>query len=294
MPAKENKPAAAPKKAASKGIVKTVTKAVTKAASKVVSKVIGGVKKPAPPKKKTTRFAPIIQRKNRNYGIGNQIQPRRDLTRYVRWPRYIRVQRQKKILMSRLKVPPSIHQFTRTLDSNNAQQLFKLLHKYRPEEKKAKRARLLQVAAAREKGDIPESIKRPLSVAFGANQVVKAIETKSAKLVIIAHDVDPIELVVSLPTLARKMDIPYVIVKGKARLGVIGYRKFCSAVAITDVRKEDKSELSALVTSARELFNDNAEHRRQWGGGKLGAKSAAVITKRQKIIQKELAARNKA
>lgn len=43
-----------------------------------------------------------------------------------------------------------------------------------------------------------------------------------AQLVVIAHDVDPIELVVWLPALCRKMEIPYCIVKGKARLGAVG------------------------------------------------------------------------
>ena len=38
---------------------------------------------------------------------------------------------------------------------------------------------------------------------------------------VIAHDVDPIELVIWLPALCRKMGIPYCIVKGKARLGQV-------------------------------------------------------------------------
>lgn len=46
------------------------------------------------------------------------------------------------------------------------------------------------------------------------------LQTK-AQLVVIAHDVDPIELVVWLPALCRKMEIPYCIVKGKARLGAV-------------------------------------------------------------------------
>jgi large subunit ribosomal protein L7Ae len=44
-----------------------------------------------------------------------------------------------------------------------------------------------------------------------------------AQLVVIAHDVDPIELVVWLPALCRKMEVPYCIVKGKARLGSVCY-----------------------------------------------------------------------
>ena len=47
------------------------------------------------------------------------MQPKRDLTRFVRWPKYIRLQRQRKILYQRLKVPPAINQFTQTLDKHN-------------------------------------------------------------------------------------------------------------------------------------------------------------------------------
>ena len=41
---------------------------------------------------------------------------------------------------------------------------------------------------------------------------------------VIAHDVDPIELVVWLPALCRKMEVPYAIVKGKSRLGAVGFQ----------------------------------------------------------------------
>lgn len=47
---------------------------------------------------------------------GQDVQPTRDLSRFVRWPKYIRIQRQKAVLQRRLKVPPPINQFTQTLD----------------------------------------------------------------------------------------------------------------------------------------------------------------------------------
>jgi len=47
---------------------------------------------------------------------GQDIQPKRDLSRFVRWPKYIRLQRQLAILKQRLKVPPAINQFTQALD----------------------------------------------------------------------------------------------------------------------------------------------------------------------------------
>ena len=47
---------------------------------------------------------------------GQGIQPKRDLSRFVKWPKYVRLQRQRAILFKRLKVPPSINQFNQTLD----------------------------------------------------------------------------------------------------------------------------------------------------------------------------------
>lgn len=53
---------------------------------------------------------------NHTLFLGQDIQPTRDLSRFVRWPKYIRIQRQKAVLQRRLKVPPPINQFTQTLD----------------------------------------------------------------------------------------------------------------------------------------------------------------------------------
>jgi large subunit ribosomal protein L7Ae len=139
------------------------------------------------------------------------------LTRYVKWPEYVRLQRQKKILKERLKVPPAIAQFTNVLDKNTATSLFKLLNKYRPETQQEKRARLVQEAEAIAKDGKKEGKvgDKPMFVKKGLNHCVGLIENKKAKLVVIAHDVDPIELVVYLPHLCQKRGIPYCIVKGR-------------------------------------------------------------------------------
>ena len=50
-------------------------------------------------------------------------------------------------------------------------------------------------------------------VKYGINHITTLVEQRQASLVVIAHDVDPIELVVWLPALCRRMDVPYVIVK---------------------------------------------------------------------------------
>ena len=69
--------------------------------------------------------------------------------RWVKWPKYVRIQRQRRVLGQRLKVPPAINRFTKTLDKNTAETLFKLLMKYRPEDKAQKKERLLKEAQVR-------------------------------------------------------------------------------------------------------------------------------------------------
>jgi large subunit ribosomal protein L7Ae len=148
----------------------------------------------------------------------------------VRWPEYVRLQRQKKILNLRLKVPPAIAQFQNTLDRNTAAQTLKLLNKYRPESKPEKKERLLKEATAIKDGKKKEDVsKKPYTVKYGLNHVVGLIENKKASLVLIPNDVDPIELVIFLPALCRKMGVPYAIIKGKARLGTVVHKKVCSS-----------------------------------------------------------------
>merc|ERR1712226_1414807 len=78
----------------------------------------------------------LFKKSPRNFRIGGDIQPKRNLTRFVKWPKYVRIQRQKRILMMRLKSPPALNQFTQTIDKNQAATLLKLLAKYPPETRK--------------------------------------------------------------------------------------------------------------------------------------------------------------
>jgi len=107
--------------------------------------------------------------------------------------------------------------------------------------------------------------------------------------VVIAHDVDPIELVVWLPALCRKMNVPYCIVKGKARLGAVVHQKTATALALTAIKNEDKLEFSKLVESMKANFNDRYDEvRKQWGGGVMGVKSQAKTRAKERLIEKEL------
>ncbi|KAK2776967.1 60S ribosomal protein L8B [Onygenales sp. PD_12] len=230
---------------------------------------------------------PLIEKRARNYGIGQDIQPKRNLSRMVKWPEYVRLQRQKKVLNLRLKVPPAIAQFQNVLDRNTAAQAFKLLNKYRPESKAEKKERLHKEATAVEAGQKKEDVsKKPYAVKYGLNHVVGLIENKKASLVLIPNDVDPIELVVFLPALCRKMGVPYAIIKGKARLGTVVHKKTAAVLALTEVRAEDKTELSKLLTAIKDGYADKYEEsKRHWGGGIMGAKAVARQTKQRRAIE---------
>jgi len=231
------------------------------------------------PKDFKTQHSHLFKKTPRRFGIGGNVPPKRDMSRMVRWPRYIRIQRQRAILRQRLKVPPAIHQFSQTIDKNNAAELFKLMAKYRPETKKQKKARLYAEAQDESKA----ATEKPKMLKFGLKHVTSLVEQKKAKLVVIAHDVDPIELVVWLPALCRRMEVPYCIVKGKDRLGAFVHQKTTACVALTDVRKgADDALLAKLAENCKAVYEQQF---RQWGGGKLGIKARHRI----EAIERELA-----
>jgi len=251
-------------------------------------------KKPAAAATTGASVANLFEKRARNFGIGQSIQPKRDLTRYVKWPKYVRLQRHRRVLYRRLKVPPAVNQFTKTLDKNAAFNLFKLLAKYRPEEAAAKKERLHKEAAAKSQGQAQEKTPKPFAVKYGLNHITALVENKKAALVVIAHDVDPVELVVWLPALCRKMDVPYCIVKGKARLGQVVHKKTATALALTTVRAEDKNELAQLAQTIKANYNEKFdETRKHWGGGVMGVKSQARTLAKERAIAKEEAQRNK-
>ncbi|KAI3987730.1 hypothetical protein MKX01_028464 [Papaver californicum] len=252
-----------------------------------------GVKAPVATKKKSEKVVnPLFERRPKQFGIGGALPPKKDLHRFVKWPKVVRIQRQRRILKQRLKVPPALNQFTKTLDKNLATNLFKMLLKYRPEDKAAKKERLLKRAQAESEGKTVEA-KKPIVVKYGLNHITYLIEQNKAQMVVIAHDVDPIELVVWLPALCRKMEIPYAIVKGKARLGAIVHKKTASALCLTSVKNEDKMDFSKIVEAIKANFNDKFdEHRKKWGGGIMGSKSQAKTKAKERVLAKEQAQRN--
>jgi large subunit ribosomal protein L7Ae len=64
-----------------------------------------------------------------------------------------------------------------------------------------------------------EAAKSTGKIKKGTNEVTKAIERGTAKLVVIAKDVSPPEITMHLPLLAKEKGIPCISVPSKEELG---------------------------------------------------------------------------
>lgn len=161
-----------------------------------------------------------------------------------------------------LRIPPSINQFSCFLDDQDTEQVMSLFKNYIPETRAEKRKRLLS--------EDPRAGSKPILNKFGLKHVTDLIEQKKAKIVLIASDVDPIEVVVFLPTLCKKMGIPYAIIDGKRKLGSLVNLKQTSCVCLCDVSPKNAAELKNIVKKANSIFLDNYEMTmKKWGGGVL-------------------------
>ena len=72
-------------------------------------------------------------------------------------------------------------------------------------------------------------------IRVGTNEVTKSSERAEAKLIVMAEDVDPVEILVHVPMLCEEKRIPYVYVPKKLRLGqAAGLSKSAASVAIVE------------------------------------------------------------
>ena len=89
----------------------------------------------------------------------------------------------------------------------------------------------------------------------GTNETTKAVERGLAKLVLIAEDVDPPEIVAHLPILCDERKIPYVYVPSKAKLGsAAGIDVSSASACIIDAGEAEDlvNEIIARIQRIRE------------------------------------------
>ena len=98
-----------------------------------------------------------------------------------------------------------------------------------------------------------EKAKKKGKVRIGVNEVTKAIERGNAKLVLIAMDVEPAEVVMHLPLICTEKKIPFSYVKTKKDLGIkAGIGVGTAAIAVAD-EGEAKKELQELTKKLADL-----------------------------------------
>lgn len=89
----------------------------------------------------------------------------------------------------------------------------------------------------------------------GANEATKALEKGEAKLVVIAKDVEPKEIVMHIPLLAKEKGVCFAEVPSKEELGAAaGISKPTSSVAITK-----EGEAKNLIKEISKISDSNKE-----------------------------------
>lgn len=101
--------------------------------------------------------------------------------------------------------------------------------------------------------DALEAVKESGSIRKGVNEATKAIERGTAKLVVVATDVQPPEIVMHIPALCNEKKVPYITVPSKEELGkAVGIEVSTAAVAVVDEGKA-KRQVEDIVERIKEL-----------------------------------------
>ena len=96
------------------------------------------------------------------------------------------------------------------------------------------------------------------AVRKGTNEATKAVERAIAKLVVIAEDVDPPEVIAHLPLLSDERKIPYVFVPSKDQLGsAVGIDVPCAAACI--IKEGDATGLIKEIITRIEQVKRGAQ-----------------------------------
>lgn len=98
-----------------------------------------------------------------------------------------------------------------------------------------------------------EVAKNTGKVKRGTNETTKSVEKGIAKLVIIAEDVEPEEIVMHLPVLCEEKNVPYIYVPSKEELGRTAGIDVASASVCIIEPGEGKDLLKEIIKKIEEL-----------------------------------------
>lgn len=168
------------------------------------------------------------------------------------------IEAKKEALVKALKIPPAINQFNTYLNTEDFTSINGFLSNYKPETRLQRKRRLFEF-----KQNKKYTTEAKPFLKKGLKHVTKLIEEKKVKLVLIASDVNPIELVLFLPTLCKKMGVSYGFVKNQEILGQLVNQKKSAVVAIEDIKSPEFIKITKLLDSQ---FSEKYEFMmRTWG-----------------------------
>ncbi len=98
-----------------------------------------------------------------------------------------------------------------------------------------------------------EKAKKKGKIKIGINEVTKAVERGNAKLVFMALDVTPQEILMHVPVICAEKNIPFSYISTKKELGEkSGIAVGTSAIAVLE-EGDAKSELQDIVNKLKEI-----------------------------------------
>ena len=101
--------------------------------------------------------------------------------------------------------------------------------------------------------ELLKKIAKSGKIKIGINEVTKSIERATAKLVVIAEDVSPAEIVMHLPIIAKEKNIVCSYAKTREELGKsVNISASSSSIAVIDAGVAQK-ELSSFLAKIKEL-----------------------------------------
>ncbi len=101
--------------------------------------------------------------------------------------------------------------------------------------------------------DLVEKVAKKGKIRIGVNEVTKAVERGTAKLVLIAEDVSPAEIVMHLPLLCKEKGIAFSYVKTREELGKRTGIAVSTAAAAVVEEGDAKKELAEITKKLAEL-----------------------------------------
>lgn len=172
-------------------------------------------------KKKIPDYVFKFRKPSRKIGRGGVLPKSHSLGRLMKWPKYVKLQRQRKILLQRLKIPPALNIFAQGCAKDFAKKIVEFSKNYQPMTKAQKQKQQRAMAKLQADGK-PVPSEKKNTIKYGFNHVTNLIESGDAKLVVIAHGMIIIMIIYYL--VSKNIDIIFFAILRLYTYNIIIYR----------------------------------------------------------------------